>query len=89
MTKLAFKKKSLQTGYMDEKRIVTKSAKVCIWVSIVLVYLFYSEFLFAFLSNLKVTVLGQRSGIPFSTPRGPKLHPTPEVHYAVAQLHKI
>ena len=43
-----------------------------------------SDFFGFDLSNLKVAVMGQRSGkFPFYTPRDPKLHPTQEVYCAV------
>ena len=42
---------------------------------------------FFLLYNLKVAVMGQRSGEILSLlyPKRPKLHPTPEVNYAIAR----
>ena len=67
------------------KDIVTESAKVCICGSNVLVvYLFYSD-IFCFLIKSESSRNGSRVRpvplpfIPLATPRGPELHPTPEV----------
>ena len=48
--------------------------------------IFSTRNIFAFLPNLKVVVMGQRSGAALSLyipsyPSGPKLHLLPEVHY--------
>ena len=68
------------------KRIVTKSVTVCIWdLSVVVVYLFYSEFFLLHYQILKIVIVGQKSGedplplLPLATPRGLKLLPIQEV----------
>ena len=88
----------LNSVHMSLTKLVTKSAKVCICLSNVLVvYLFHSEF-FCFVimsesirNGSKVRPV-QLPFIPLATLVAPQLHLTPEVHFAVPMCsapHKI